>query len=133
MATEIPEAAKQDRARVLWHLRDDDKRLLFITTVGAFIGGLAANIGLVLTVGLGLLIAHHIRNSRDALHALLTGLEVLAAIFLAPSLVVLLLAYRTRTVRQTARDLLTRLLLPAGIFFAVVLLLALIGHAAGLK
>jgi hypothetical protein len=50
--------AKRPAPRRYWQLGDDDKRILYITVVG----GLAANIGLVVIVGLGLAVTHLIHR-----------------------------------------------------------------------
>jgi hypothetical protein len=51
--------------RKFWQLASDDKRLLYITVIG----GLAANVGAVLVVGLGILEAHLIHRYRHSLLA----------------------------------------------------------------
>ncbi len=69
------DAAESQVASRFWHLREDDKRLLFITVVG----GLAANVGLVLIVGLGVLEAHLIHHyEHAALIVILVQLGVMA-------------------------------------------------------
>jgi hypothetical protein len=49
-------ACSPRRDRPFWDLRDSDWRLLYLT----FAAGLAANVGLVLAVGLGLALAHRL-------------------------------------------------------------------------
>ena len=55
--------------RPFWDLAEDDKRTLYMTIVG----GLVANVGLVLIVGLGLLEAHLISRYKHALGSLIWG------------------------------------------------------------
>jgi hypothetical protein len=58
---------KAPATRPFWHLEIDDKRTLYIT----ILGGLAANIGAVLIIGLGLVEAHLIHRYRHTLPAVL--------------------------------------------------------------
>jgi len=69
---EPPDDAEQERERPLWQLSGDDRRLLLIT----FVGGLAANVGLVLIVGLGLAVAHLIHRYQHAIGSFVFGTAV---------------------------------------------------------
>jgi hypothetical protein len=74
--TEPQDGGEPRQASRFWHLGDDDKRLLFIT----FVGGLAANVGVVLIIGLGLLAVHQVEHAHDAL--LVLGVAVLVTVVL---------------------------------------------------
>jgi hypothetical protein len=119
VATTTPEDEKREKSRPYWHLEDGDKRVLYITVIG----GLAANIGLVLIVGLGLALTHVIHRYHligqtgiSALASFIGGIGVLAQSAVTTK------HSRTRTASVAALFVL-----------AAILILALVGYAAGVK
>jgi hypothetical protein len=123
MATTTPDDAECEPARPLWDLREDEKRLLAITVVG----GLTANVGLVLVVGLGLLIAKVARA-----HGGFVTLIVLAcgvAVYSFTAVVLTLLPSRQRNTFHVIR----LGFVGTTILAWSVVLLAAIGYAAGVR
>lgn len=128
---EPAERPEPTRGRQFWELREDDKRLLFITIVG----GLAANIGLVLIVGLGLAEAHLIHRYQHSL-AILFGPQ-LAAITgsVSGAFAGAISSRRTGPGRQKSRRSVTtgHISLGIAVLLTTILILALVGYAAGVK
>jgi predicted lipid-binding transport protein (Tim44 family) len=116
--TACPAPAK--KRRPLWDLRDSDRRLLFVTIVG----GLAANVGLVLIVGLGLTAASFFTTFGDGFFFLL----MLAMVAALGALVMLVM----RLTKQPIRNMGGCLFIIFGLAWAVIAV-ALIGYAAGIK
>jgi hypothetical protein len=114
-AVELAES-KLDETRANWRRRtsfgrlaEDDRRLLFVT----FIGALAANVGLVLIVGLGVVVARVLH--RYPLGLLYLGIMTLTMIFL-------LLAVPTLRLGS----------LLCLVLLTTILVLGLVGYAAGI-
>lgn len=103
---------EETHASRFWHLKEDDQRTLFIV----FVGGLAANIGVVLIVGLGLGLDRWMRTHhfRDWLLAVLIVVVGMAVLYLA-----------VPTVRLGAAI--------AVLLMGAIILVGLVGYAAGLK
>lgn len=122
--------------RAFWNLGVDDKRVLYIT----IIGGVAANVALVLIVGLGILEAHLIHRYRHQLSTVIAP-QVLAALASAVSSAITS-RFRGRAIRERnsgASDsrrreiVFGRIALGFAVLIATVLILALVGLAAGVK
>ena len=82
MATTTPPDDAEQPERPFWSLLRDDQRLVFAT----FLGGLAANIGLVLVLALGLLVVHLIHRYEHALAFTIgiTAIQVIATTLATP-------------------------------------------------
>jgi hypothetical protein len=120
---EPAERHEPQRGRPFWELREDDKRVLFITILGA----LAANVGLVLIVGLGLVEAHLIHRFQ---HSLLTLFGPQLVVIFGTSMVPFVNALRSR---RTPDDPIDRVFLAVAALLSAILILALAGYAAGIK
>jgi hypothetical protein len=111
-----------------------DRRLLVITIAGAAAGGLAANLGTVLILGLGLAYLHE-RHSAGVSSAGLVGSVALLCTFFAAVFVPVMLwsqrvkAKKRRSVRWWLAWPLAAVLAASVLLFLVVL----VGVAAGIK
>jgi hypothetical protein len=103
--------ASSRRWASFWRMREDDRRLLFIT----FIGGLAANIGLVIIVGLGLVMARLIHRYPQAV--LYLGIVTAGMIILVVAVPVVSRAFT----------------FALAVLLATILFLGLVGYAAGIR
>jgi hypothetical protein len=130
VATVTPDDADQREARPYWKLAEDDKRGLFITIVG----GLAANVGLVLVLALGLLIDHQLRRNGVSFGTLFltTALITFGAAVLAVLVLIVRSRRRGKPGARLARALLNFL---TGVYLlaTAIFLLAVVGYAAGVK
>lgn len=132
-AERVP-AQQQEARRSFWQLNDDDKRMLYIT----IIGGLAANIGLVLVVGLGLAIVRRPHGSFAALLVIAAGTfgSLAAAIFIAWLAKKRLPLQQFRPVQQflgVVFIVFFRVLVGLLSLLCAVIVIALVGYAAGVK
>jgi hypothetical protein len=107
-----------------WHLREDDQRLLFITIVG----GLAANVGLVLIVGLGLAVIQVIHRYPKVI-PYFKGWAVIIVLLNVGNTLVWIGRSKLNS-RQRADRAIS--LVALGLLCAITIL-ALIGYAAGIK
>jgi len=114
--------------RPLWDLREDEKRLLAITAVG----GLAANLGLVLIVGLAVVLLRQLRHHGEFHTLWAGGLTFVAGVLAGGLFSVVRLVRRGQPWSNALRALRWLTLLMATVI-ASVLVLAFIGYAAGLK
>lgn len=104
----------------------DDKRILYIT----IIGGLAANVGLVLVVALGVLEVHLIHRYRDGLDALghIATVQGVASASLMTATLGIMNALKGAAARIVAHVIWVILGLAAAIT-----ILAFVGYAAGVR
>jgi hypothetical protein len=120
-------------ARPFWNLREDDQRMLYVT----IIGGLAANVGLVIIVGLGIAVAHVIHHYEHeswwiwaiAVSQVLGTISALGAQLITrrPSPVGSKVAPRLSTYPAG------RVALAGMTLVASILILAAVGYAAGVR
>lgn len=113
----------KDHERRFWQLALDDKRMLYIT----FVGGLAANIGLVLVVGLGLLMVRIMQRSHTGFVALVDVASTVGVFALTSASAGVLLGRKHRLSR-----VFWAFVCVAALAFAVIGV-ALVGYAAGIK
>jgi hypothetical protein len=129
---EVPQA--QEDRRAIWKLNNADMRMLYIT----FIGGLAANVGVVLVVGLGLAIVRRPHGSLAALLVIAAGTfgSLAAAIFMAWLAKKRLPLQQFRPVQQFLGAVFIvffRVLVGLLSLLCAVIVIALVGYAAGVK
>jgi ABC-type spermidine/putrescine transport system permease subunit II len=131
MATTTDGETGREPARRYWDLNEDDKRMLLI----AFIGTLAANVGLVLTLALGLLVARRVNHYHNGFRNLI---EIAYALPLIAAVVGLPLLAAAKRLESWAP--INRALICAALVVFVVplvgdtaIVLAVVGYAAGVK
>ena len=120
-------AAQGKVLRPVWKLSQDDKRLLFITAAG----GLAANIGLVLVVGLGLVVLHETNRYQHAINKYFFLVLLAPLILIYPASILVALTpkrWRPRVGVGVVIVLGLVVILPY-----ILWLLVVIGYAAGIR
>jgi hypothetical protein len=117
------ESRSQGNSRPFWRLDESDQRTLYLLVIG----GLAANVGLVLVVGLGLLLAHEL----DRYHAGFLGLVDIASSVgsFAVAFAVVSMVFSKKHRLNKGFWVSTGIIILA----VAVVLLAVIGYAAGIK